>query len=118
MNTNIKDIIVAVDKLYRLLDLAVNLYFFQPSELSYSMIYMNNIISGIQSGQFLYGNTLFLCEISPDSEFMVTIEYLVIGENGDFKIMICKSAMKIQQQWDKMDLRINLCKDISQSLYL
>ncbi len=65
MNTNIKNIVIAVNKLYRFLYLPIYLDLLQPSELSYSMINMDNIITGIKSGKFLNRNAFLLCKITP-----------------------------------------------------
>ena len=81
MNANIKNIIIPVNQLYSLLDLAVYLYLLKTSEPSYAMVDMNNIITRIQPCELLNRYALFFCEISSYSEFVIPVEYLVIGKN-------------------------------------
>src|SRR5512133_1445962 len=118
MNANIKNILVAVNKLYGFLNFPVNLYFLKPSEFSYSMINMYNIISRVQTGELLDRDTFLFCKESLDPEFMIPVEDLVISIDRNLQIVIGKSPVKIKKKWYKMNIRVDLIKDILQSFYL
>jgi len=39
---------------------------------------------------------------------MIPVKDMMIGENRNFEIMVCKASMQIQEQRDEMDFRVNL----------
>ena len=118
VDTDIEDVIIPVYKLDGFLDPSVHLNLFEPPELADAMINMDYIIARVKACKLLYRDAFLSCEISPDAEFMISVEYLMIGVNRHLQIVVGKPAVKIQKPGRELQVRIDFSKNVVQPVDL
>src|SRR5665647_467255 len=104
MNTDEEDVVVTQDKLDGFLCVAVDLYLLKASEAPYSMVDMNNIITGVKISQLPDSHAVAPCEEPPYPELMIAVKYLVISVNRDLQVVVSESLVQVKQQRGELSL--------------
>ena len=118
IDIHVQHIIVFINYADRLLQVAVHLYFLQTAILAYTMIYMGNIVSGLQLAKSTQRDRLPLGLCLLYFVFVVALKYLVIGIAYHFLIVVYKTFADSCRHRHETDTRIQVLEYATQPFQL